>query len=422
MTLTVTAGTHVVSRRQILGLGAGMAAACSGLAPAPARAEPVKLTWFMWSGSEPEVVAWKRVAALVTEKHPDITVEFQTTSFPDYWTKLPALAASGKLPDIVSLQSLRAPGFAELMDPLNDRLAADKIDTDAFEPSILKGLQRHGRQFALPYDFGPLVLYYNHDLFTQAGLPLPRPGWTEAEFMAAARALTRDGRFGFALSVPDAFVVYARSKGAAYLDAKGDLDLVNPGLKAAFASYARLVANEKVAPLFPASGTASSAMANGRFTAGSAAMYVDGPWQLINIKKKSSFKLGVAPVPVREAGSITISAGSGFGIARTGRNKDAAWKAIQVMTGPDAAKYLGEAGRAFAARKDFQRHWYDTAAQDVLGARDGIAEAIKTAEPYVTTPNWSTVAALMEQYAPLAFAGSETAEKVLETVQQLASQ
>src|SRR6185503_21103810 len=171
----------------------------------------------------------------------------------------------------------------------------------------LKGLQRHGRQFALPYDFGPLVLYYNHDLFTQAGLPRPRAGWTEAEFMAAAKTLTRDGRFCFSLSFSDAFVVYARSKGAVYLDAKGDLDLVNPGLKAAFASYARLVANEKVAPLFPASGTASSAMANGRFTSGSAAMYVDGPWQLINIKKKSSFKLGVAPVPVREAGSITIS-------------------------------------------------------------------------------------------------------------------
>ncbi|MBV9537722.1 MAG: hypothetical protein JOY70_02185, partial [Acidisphaera sp.] len=71
------------------------------LAVAPARAEPVKLTWLMWSGSEPEVVAWKHVASLVTERYPDITVEFQTTSFPDYWTKLPALAAAGKLPDIV---------------------------------------------------------------------------------------------------------------------------------------------------------------------------------------------------------------------------------------------------------------------------------------------------------------------------------
>jgi ABC-type glycerol-3-phosphate transport system substrate-binding protein len=51
-------------------------------------------------------------------------------------------------------------------------------------------------------------------------------------------------------------------------------------------------------------------------------------------------------------------------------NRDAAWKAIQVMTGPDAEKYLAGAGRAFAARKDFRRDWYDTAAQDVVGVRD----------------------------------------------------
>jgi len=411
-----------LSRRQILALGGGAVAASAGLVPSRARANTTNLTWFMWSGSEPEVTAWKRIAALVNEKHPEITVEFQTTSFPDYWTKLPALAASGKLPDIVSLQSLRAPGFAQLMDPLNDRIAAEKFAIDELEPSIVKGLQRGGKQFALPYDFGPLILYYNHDLFTQAGIPVPKPGWTEQDFMAAARALTKDGRHGLAISVPDAFVVYARSKGAPYLNAAGELDVINPKLKAAFASYAALVATEKVAPLFPASGTLSSNVANGRFTAGTAAMYVDGPWQLINVKRKSSFKVGVAPVPAREAGSISVSAGSGFGISGTSRNKDAAWKAIKVMTGPDAAKYLAEAGRAFAARKAFQNNWYDTAAQDVVGAREGIAAAITTAEPYVTTPNWSTFAALMEQYAPLAFAGSEAPDKVLDTVQKLATQ
>ena len=262
-----------------------------------ARAEAIKLTWFMWSGSEPEVIAWKHVAALVTEKYPDITVEFQTTSFPDYWTKLPALAAAGKLPDIVSLQSLRAPGFAGLMEPLDDRIRAEGFDIASFEPSILKGLQRNGHRFALPYDFGPLVLYYNHDLFVREGVKLPVPGWTEAEFMAAARALTKGGNYGFAVSEPDAFIAFARSKGARYLTDRGELDLTNSGLKSAFAQYAALVSEAKVAPLFPASGTQSSAVANGRFTAGNVAMYVDGPWQLINIKKKANFTVGVAPLP-----------------------------------------------------------------------------------------------------------------------------
>jgi multiple sugar transport system substrate-binding protein len=387
-----------------------------------AAAEQVHLTWFMWSGTEPEVVAWKHVAELVTQKYPDITVEFQTTSFPDYWTKLPALAAGHKLPDIVSLQSLRSPGFADLMVPLDDRIRADKFDIDAFDPSIVKGLSRNGKQFALPYDFGPWVLYYNRDMFEKAGLPLPQPDWTEADFLRDAKALTKDGAFGFAVSEPDALMVFARSKGAQYLDAKGQLDLNNAGMKNAFAQYVALVSKDKVAPLLPASGVQSSSVANGRFTSGNVAMYVDGPWQVLNIRKKANFTVGMAPVPVREAGSISLSAGSGFGISTTSAHKDEAWKAIQVMTGPEAEQYLAEAGRAFAARKDFQKYWYDVAAAGVIGAHEALPAALKTAEPYVTTPNWAVVASLFEQYAPLAFGGTEEPGKVLDTIQSLANQ
>ena len=386
------------------------------------QAEPVKLTWFMWSGSEPEVVAWKHVAALVTQKYPDITVEFQTTSFPDYWTKLPTLVASNRLPDIVSLQSMRAPGFADLMEPLDELIAADKFDLGAFDASIIEGLSREGKHFALPYDFGPLVLYYNHDWLTKAGVKLPAPGWTENDFKQAAKELTGAGRYGFAVSQPDAFITYALSKGASYLDGSGEVDLTNPGLTTAFTDYAHLVSEAKVAPLLPASGVASSSLANGRFTSGNVAMYVDGPWQLINIKKKAGFTVGVAPVPARAAGSITVSPGSGFGIATTSKHKDAAWKAIQVMTGPEAEQYLAEQGRAFPARSAFQKYWYDTAAKGVIGAREAIAASLRTARPYRTTPNWSTISALFEQYAPVAYAGTEPPQQVLKTIQTLGSQ
>src|SRR4029079_3837240 len=80
-----------------------------------ASAAPVTLTWFMWSGSDAERAAWQKFAVMVTAKYPDIKVQLDTAAWPDYWTKLPTLAASNTLPDIVSLQSLRAPGFASLM-------------------------------------------------------------------------------------------------------------------------------------------------------------------------------------------------------------------------------------------------------------------------------------------------------------------
>ena len=58
-------------------------------------------------------------------------------------------------------------------------------------------------------------------------------------------------------------------------------------------------------------------VSRGRFASGDVAMIVDGPWQLINLKNSVKFKIGLAPLPVGPAGSITVSAGSGFGIATT---------------------------------------------------------------------------------------------------------
>jgi len=58
--------------RRILGaLLAGLMASLCGHA---VDAEQAHLTWFMWSGTEPEVIAWKHVAGLVTDKYPDIVV------------------------------------------------------------------------------------------------------------------------------------------------------------------------------------------------------------------------------------------------------------------------------------------------------------------------------------------------------------
>jgi multiple sugar transport system substrate-binding protein/raffinose/stachyose/melibiose transport system substrate-binding protein len=390
--------------------------------PAVLRAAPTNLTWFMWSGSEAEVAAWQHLCAMVHAKHPDITVNFQTASWTDYWTKLPALAASNQLPDIVSLQNMRTAGFAQLMEPLDPYIRADNFDVGAFDKSIIAGLSRNGKIYALPYDFGPWLMFYNRDQFQAAGLVAPDPGWTETEFLKDARALTKNGSYGTAVSVPDAFLSYASSAGASYLTPDGSLDLTNPGLEAAFQSYADLVARDKVAPLFPSSGTPGDLQANGRFVAGDVAMYADGPWDLINIGHSAKFRVGVVPIPAGKNGSVSLTAGSGFGIATTSRYKAEAWKAIQVLTSPQAEAYLAGLGRAFPARIAQQRDWYGIAARNVDSAQAAITAALQTGKPYLTTANWNTVSSLFGQYAPLAFGGRKSAGQVLTTIQQLAAE
>ena len=155
------------------------------------------LTWFMWSGSDVEKNAWLHVADMVTEKYPNIKIEFQTTPFNDYWTKLTTQAASGSTPCVIGLQGQRAPQFGNLLIPLDDYMSKAGVKADDYVPSITKGLQFDGKQVALPYDVGPFIMFYNKDAFKAAGLKEPAIGWTTDDFMADARALTKPPKYGF---------------------------------------------------------------------------------------------------------------------------------------------------------------------------------------------------------------------------------
>ena len=84
---------------------------------------PVTLTWFMWSGSDVEKNAWLHVADMVTQKYPNIKIQFETTPFNDYWTKLTTQAASGSTPCVIGLQGQRAPQFGNLLVPLDDYMS-----------------------------------------------------------------------------------------------------------------------------------------------------------------------------------------------------------------------------------------------------------------------------------------------------------
>jgi multiple sugar transport system substrate-binding protein len=355
---------------------------------------------------------------MVTAKYPDIKIELQTTAFGDYWTKLPVLAASNQLPDIVSMQSLRMKNFYSILEPLDERIKADKFDIDAFEPSIIANMQEDGATYALPYDNGPWVVYYNQDMFEAAGVPLPKPGWTQAEFLATAKALTKDGKYGFGIAPLNWFPI-ALGDGADYLNADGELDLTNEAFVKATQWYLDLVTKEKVAAPVPASA-APDAITLGAFDSGAAAMYIDGPWMVIG--KDVKFKFGLATQPAGSAGGKSMTAGSGFGVAASSQHKDEAWKAIQVLTSPEALEYLGKEGRALPARKAQQELWYNSAAKNVTGARETLSYEFEHAVPYRITENWNQVENLFNQYMPLAFGGSQDAKQVLEQIQTLSAQ
>ncbi|MDR9773286.1 sugar ABC transporter substrate-binding protein [Rhizobium hidalgonense] len=398
-----------------------LAAIGGSLVTTAASAEQVNLTWQMWTGSEADTKSWQHLADMVTTKYPDINVTLTTTGWVDYWTRLPVLAASGQLADIVSMQSLRMPNFYSLLEPLNDRIAADKFDVSAFTPSIIGGMSVDKQLYGLPYDVGPWLIYYNQDALEAAGVPLPKPGWTLSEFTDAAKKLTKDGKYGFGIT-PTNYSVLAAAWGDKYVNDAGELDLTSAGAVAAADRLIGFAAKDKIAPLVPSGGADPGDVVQGRFNSGNIAMYIDGPWSIIGMKDQAKFKIGLTTLPRDEGDLSAVTAGSGFGISTSSKNKDAAWKAIQVLTSPEALAYLAEGGRALPARTAAQSSWYQVAAKDITNGGAAIDYSLAHSVPYVITNNWAAVENLFNQYFPPAFAGSADAKQTMESIQSLAQQ
>ena len=380
-----------MKKRAPLALGiitAGVLAltACSSGGSAPADANgKVTLGWTMWAASAAETGAWQHVADLVHQKDPNITIKLTTAAWADYWTKLPTVLAGSNVPCIVGLQMGYVPAFANSFPPLDGRLSKAGISLSDFDPSIIKALQVDGKQLAIPYDYGPYIIFYNKDAFKKAGITEPKNGWSLSEFEADAQKLTSGKQYGFAVNNSiDAMQQWAPTiSGAQAVTDNNKLDVNNANINKTLTWYSGLVNKLKVAQPLAATSTADAGAA---FLGGNAAMYVDGPWALINAKAQAKFNVGVVTLPAGDSGINTTTGGSGFGLSSKCSNPDQAMKAISVITGDDALKYLGSVGRAWPARPADQASFYPAAP---AGSEATLEMAAAHVLPYRPTATWS---------------------------------
>ena len=282
---------------------------------------PVNLTWSMWSASPPEVAAWQWDAAHVTKVYPWIHVKFETSTFNDYWPKLQSEAATGGLPDIISLQGQHAPGYHDAYMPLNAMVKSNNFDIQNFNPGIVKELSYEGNLYALPYDFGPIVVYYNKNLFDAAKVSYPAFNWTYDQFEKDAIKISNPAKqiYGFnANPTIDFWLPFVLSAGAQYISKDWKtLELTNPQVAPI---VQRILSLDYKYGASPAQSVPLEQYAFAQFQSGNIAMYTDGPWDMINLKTSVKFNMGIATIPSINGHSISQTAGSGFGISKTAKD------------------------------------------------------------------------------------------------------
>lgn len=166
-------------RGALTGLGGLAAAGVTGLgaagcaAPESVAAGKVRMRyWHLFGGGDG--VNMTALVDAFARAHPDIDIQATQLAWgTPYYTKLAMAGAGGRAPEVGVLHMSRLVGFApgRLLDPFDlDQLAAGGVTPEQFPTDIWQRGRSGGRQFAIPLDTHPMVLFYNTEVCKKAGL------------------------------------------------------------------------------------------------------------------------------------------------------------------------------------------------------------------------------------------------------------
>jgi len=134
--------------------------------------------------------------ALVKERL-GIDVHFETSplEYPDAVNKITTMLATGDSSvDVYHIDEIMQLAFlsAGFLEPIGD------VVTESDMANFLPGypdmfLKKDGQIYAVPADISGIIFFVNKQMFDEAGVSIPT---NQEEFIAAAQALTKDGKYG----------------------------------------------------------------------------------------------------------------------------------------------------------------------------------------------------------------------------------
>jgi multiple sugar transport system substrate-binding protein len=392
-----------------------------GAANDSANSSPNSITIDMWAGSEDDTAALNAQLAIAKEENPGLDITLRTAPWNDYFTKMTTNMASGNMACITGMNSgmlsSYTAGFAEIT-PADLKTAG--LDEADFAKGSLDILKNKGTMYGVPFDISTMLVYYNADMLKKTGAPTPTDGWTFDDFEKTAKAATKDGKYGFGVGMGD-FQWQAlpiAKAGVQPVKADGTLDLTNPEFVKAADWYSSLVTEQKVAA--PVASASDTGWGENQFSGGNAAMAVDGTWNAVSyLKNDSGFAAGMATLPAGNKGSLGLILGSGYGISKDCKNKDAALKVLGSLLGKKSQDYIASSGRSYPARVESQPLYFESIdAKYREQVKTVFTAAFKQVEGQNVSDNWAKVGTYIQPSLVSVYNGQESMSKVLESAQQ----
>lgn len=404
-----------ISASLLSGTAAALLSACSS---GKSKNNNAPTQMFTWVSSESDRAQWQAFVDAVKETDSSFKLDFSGPSYNDYYTKAKTRMTAADAPGILTTQAARTKELVGIMEPLNDLIKKHGVDTSVFNKAMIEGMTVDGKIYALPYDAEPCVMFYNRQSFKAAGLKEPTTKYTYAQFLSDMKALTTGGKVGMAIKpnlMDNAPGAFAYANGATALDDKGNLSLTSSAFISSVQKAFDLAAVNGYAKAPSASD--GDEVAQGAFTSGQAAAIIDGPWMYATFAEQLNDNLGVCVIPSDSGQAIGVIQGSGFGIGKNCPDKDAAFKNIMKLVGPEV---IGKVARTRGTVPSIGSQIDGWAEGKPTGNVEAIKFLLDHGTALVTPANWNQIVTSFTQYCPEGYRGSRTAADILKDLQESA--
>lgn len=292
------------------------------------------ITVAFWGSDAEYTDIWLPIEQAFEARYPeiDLTLMHIPSGFEE---KIITMALAGEAPDVWSANpddaiNYYVMGITTDLGPIIEQDTA--TDLNDFFPAALDAFELNGAMTGFPNIIQATGVWYNKNLFDQAGLPYPHDDWTWEEFREAARRITQrpsstatPAQWGTVLTMATQFwMPWIYSAGGSLVD-----DLKNPS-KATLTSRETLTAFEFLRTLAVEDEVVEPSFGNANpFYQGHVGMY---PYYAIaqRMAAYATYPYNVAAFPAGPAGSVNALLPGGYVMGRT-KHPDEAWKLMKFL-------------------------------------------------------------------------------------------
>lgn len=290
----------------------------------------------------------KELVSDFNKSHPNIEVvaKYNPDMYKGLTQNLQAAIASGKSPDVVqmgwSYLNYAADNFNYTNIPkvVNEVAPSDKdFLKNNFLPNVLALAQTEdGKQIGVPYSVSVPVVFYNPDLFKEAGIDPENPPKTWSELQKDAKIIKdKTGNVGFFMQE------YADNWAQqALIESNGGqmLKKVDGKVKAGFDSPEAAEAYKVLADMVKNGSGLHATNEEGfqAFLSGKIGMVCTTIGKRANFEKSANFKVKVARFPTFGSKELKVPAGGNFLMmfSKTTAKQKAAWEFMKYMESPES--------------------------------------------------------------------------------------